>query len=399
MPTERLYYQDPFLDTFTARITDRRGVRVTLDRTAFYPEGGGQPSDRGDLNGIAVVDVQSDDSGEIWHIMESELAEDVDKVSGRIDAARRLDHMQQHHAQHLLSAVFADRWGYRTLSFHLGADSSTIDLDTTAISRAELEAAQRAVNAIVWRNLPIHARFVDRDELTAIPLRKPPTVTGPVRVVSVEGFDHSACGGTHPLATGTVGMIQLRGTERRGAATRVEFVAGVRALRDLESSRGALARIALAGNIGIGEVEETVGRWREELLAARKELAAANDSLRAFEAEGLLADWPEERGLKAVAMVFPNRPQQDVRALALELGRRGGLALFASVLGSQSTLIFVAPFDRTDFNCVELLTKTLAHFGGKGGGQRNLAQGSLRDYLSAGDAVRWAARRVAESTT
>lgn len=398
MPTERLYYQDPFLDTFTARITGRSGTGVTLDRTAFYPEGGGQPSDRGALNGIAVTDVQSDEAGEVWHTMALELADDVIEVRGQIDAARRLDHMQQHHAQHLLSAAFADRWGYHTLSFHLGADSSTIDLDAAAVSRGELEIAQQVVNEVVWRNLPIRARFVNRDELTAIPLRKPPTVTGPVRVVSVDGFDHSACGGTHPLATGTVGMIQVRGTERRGAATRVEFVAGMRALRDLDWSRGTLARIALAGNIGIAEVEETVGRWREELLAARKELTAAHESLRSFEADGLLADWPEEWGLKAVAMVFPNRPQQEVRALALELGRRGGMALFASVSGTQAALIFVAPFDRPDLNCVELLTKTLEHFGGKGGGQRNLAQGSLRDYLSAGDAVRWAARRITEST-
>ena len=217
MDTERLYFSDAYLTRFSARVIARaeRGGRpaVALDQSAFYPEGGGQPADAGTLGGVAVLDVQADD-GLVWHTLAAPL--DADVVQGQVDWARRFDHMQQHHGQHLLSAAFEQLFGLKTVSFHLGAAAATIDLAATALAAEQAAAAEDLTNQVIWEDRPVLARFVTPEELARLPLRKPPQVRGAVRVVSVPDFDHSACGGTHPRATGGVGLAHLRRWERRG---------------------------------------------------------------------------------------------------------------------------------------------------------------------------------------
>src|SRR3954451_23614472 len=273
MTTERLSFADPYLTRFRARVIAReqRGQRpaVALDQSAFYPEGGGQPADTGTLNGIAVLDVQVED-GVIWHMLKQPLESDT--VQGAIDWRRRFDHMQQHHGQHLLSAAFERLYGLRTVSFHLGAAASTIDLAATELMPTQATAAEDLTNQVIWEDRPILARFVTAEELAQLPLRKPPTVAGPVRIVSVPDFDHSACGGTHPRATGGVGMLHLRRWERRGDVIRIEFVCGGRALRDLRWKNAALGRLAGALGVGPEEVEAAVLRVRENEERARKRL-------------------------------------------------------------------------------------------------------------------------------
>src|SRR5436190_18700887 len=224
MTTERLYFADPYLTRFSARVVAReqRNQRpaVALDQSAFYPEGGGQPADAGTLGGAAVLDVQIED-GVIWHMLDQAL--DADTVQGAINWERRFDHMQQHHGQHLLSAAFERLYGLRTVSFHLGSAASTIDLAATELTPTQAAAAEELTNQVIWEDRPILARFVSAEERAQLPLRKPPSVAGPVRVVSVPDFDHSACGGTHPRATGGVGLLDLRRWERRGDVMRVEF--------------------------------------------------------------------------------------------------------------------------------------------------------------------------------
>ncbi|MEP7190424.1 MAG: alanyl-tRNA editing protein, partial [Roseiflexaceae bacterium] len=210
MTTERLYFTDPYLTNFSARIVAReqreQHPAIALDQSAFYPQGGGQPADTGTLGGAVVLDVQVEDDV-IWHTLDQELAADL--VQGAIDWERRFDHMQQHHGQHLLSAAFERLAGLRTVSFHLGAASSTIDLAANDLTPAQASAAEDLTNQVIWEDRPVLARFVTADELAQLSLRKPPSVAGPVRIVSVPDFDHSACGGTHPRATGGVGMLHL----------------------------------------------------------------------------------------------------------------------------------------------------------------------------------------------
>lgn len=395
MATHRLYYDDPTLARFAAHVVARDGNRVALDRSAFYPEGGGQPADHGTMSGVPVTDVQVDEAGTVWHTLAGPL--DTDEVMGVLDWPRRLDHLQQHHGQHLLSAAFEELFGLRTVSFHLGPESSTIDLATAAVTGGQAEAVEARVNQVIWENRPVHARFVSHEELNSIPLRKPPAVTGTIRVVSVPDFDHSACGGTHPRATGTVGLLQVRRIERRSGETRVEFVCGGRALRDLRRKDRVVTRLAGEASVGLDELEDAIARLRAEYSETRTRLAGAVSRLHEFEADNLIQELGERTGESVVvATAFDDREVEEVKALARELARRGGHAVFAARIGGRATLVFVASIHPGHFDAGKLLKETLAQFGGKGGGQAAMAQGALADPAQAGPAVAWAAARVVE---
>jgi len=395
MATHRLYYDDATLARFTAQVVGRDGKRVALDRSAFYPEGGGQPADHGTLNGVPVTDVQVDGAGTVWHTLAGPL--DTDEVVAAVDWPRRLDHMQQHHGQHLLSAAFEELSGLKTVSFHLGPESSTIDLDTAAVTEGQAEAAEARVNEVIWEDRPVHARFVSAEELATIPLRKPPAVTGTIRVVSVPDFDHSACGGTHPSATGTVGLLQIRRLERRGAETRVEFVCGGRALRDLRRKDQIVSRLATAASVGLDELEEATARLRTEHAATRKQLAEVQRRLHVFEADHLMEELGKRVGESGlVATVFDDRAVDEIQALARELSGRGGHAVFATRIGGRATLIIAHSHWPTEFDAGKLLKETLAKFGGRGGGQEKMAQGALTDPANAEAAMRWAAACIVE---
>lgn len=395
MATHRLYYDDPTLARFAAHVVARDGSRVALDRSAFYPEGGGQPADHGTLAGVPVTDVQVDEAGTVWHTLAGPL--DTDEVMGVLDWPRRLDHMQQHHGQHLLSAAFEELFGLKTVSFHLGPEGSTIDLATAAVTEGQADAAEARVNQVIWENRPVHARFVSPEELATIPLRKPPAVSGTIRVVSVPDFDHSACGGTHPRATGTVGLLQIRRIERRGGETRVEFVCGGRALRDLRRKDRIVTRLAGEASVGLDELEDAIARLRAEHATTRKQLADVRSRLHEFEADYLMEEMGARIGESVVvATVFDDREVEEVKALARTLASRGGHALFAARIAGRATLIFVASVHPSGFDAGKLLKETLAQFGGKGGGQPGMAQGALADPGQAEAAVRWVAEQVVE---
>jgi alanyl-tRNA synthetase len=400
LPTERLYFADPYLTAFQARVVARaeRGGRpaVALDRSAFYPEGGGQPHDVGTIDGVDVVDVQVDDDGVVWHTLAAPseaLAEDA-SAEGRVDWARRLDHMQQHHGQHLLSAAFEQLFGLHTVSFHLGPESATIDLAGREVSDVQLADAEALTNRVIWENRPVHARFVTPEELATIPLRKAPTVEGAIRVVSVPDFDHSACGGTHPGATGAVGVLHVRRRERRGEDTRVEFVAGGRALRDLARKHDILQRVAASLTVGLDEVEEKVRRLRESEDAARRAIADAATRLAAYEAAERLAAAPAlASGARVVRLVLDDRTMDDARALARAIAERGGIAVLGVRAAKPQLLFARGPDAGVDVGA--LLRATATEFGGRGGGQPAMAQGGIADASRLEEAVAWAERQIA----
>ncbi|MCB0237249.1 MAG: alanyl-tRNA editing protein, partial [Anaerolineae bacterium] len=229
--TERLYYQDSYISSFEATLlswSDFDGRQtVALDRTAFYPTGGGQPCDTGTLNGVPVVDVR--DGGDlIWHVLAGPLPLDDAIVRGEIDWSRRWDHMQNHSGQHILSQSFIETHDALTVAWHLSDTSLTIDLNRIGLSDEALADAERLANLVVQRNLPITARIVSEDELPALALRKQPAIDGPLRLVEIGDFDRVACSGTHVAATAQVGLIKLLRAERRGQETRIHFVCGGR---------------------------------------------------------------------------------------------------------------------------------------------------------------------------
>lgn len=391
--TERLYFFDSYVTTFTATVVARdvRGGHpaVSLDRSAFYPEGGGQPADRGTLGGIPVLDVESDDAGTVWHTLAAPL--DADAVTGIVDWTRRFDLMQQHHGQHLLSAAFEELHQLRTVAFHLSADYATIDL-AGDVSEAALRAAEERTNQVVWEDRRVHARFVTPDELATIPLRKPPTVTGDIRIVSVEGFDHSACGGTHPRTTGAVGIVFVRRRERRGAETRVEFVCGGRALRELRENGALVSRLAGGFSVGAHELEDVIAKLREREDAARKRLASTMGSLLSHEARRLIERAEGTDGVALVRVVRDDLSLDEARVLVRELTQGGAVAV-VGVAGEKSQLVVARPEGST-LDCGALVRGVLQEFGGRGGGQPALAQGGVPDAARLHEAVERAAELV-----
>jgi alanyl-tRNA synthetase len=231
--TTRIYFTDALANEFDATVVsstaDGDRFVVVLDRTAFYPTSGGQPFDTGTIGGVRVLDVDDTDADEIRHFVDAPLAVGAD-VHGRIDWPRRLDHMQQHTGQHVLSAAFDRLFRVRTTSFHLGTDVSTIDL-AREVTPAEIAQAQLEANRVIWDGRPVTVRFVSEEEAAKLPLRKEPVKTGLLRIVEVTDFDISACGGTHVPHTGMIGAIVATGWERFKGATRLSFACGGRALR------------------------------------------------------------------------------------------------------------------------------------------------------------------------
>ena len=274
--TERLYWQDPYLRQFTATIVERTAHHgrpaLVLDRTAFYPTGGGQPHDRGTLNEVPVVEViEREADGAILHILERPL--EAHEVVGRIDWERRFDHMQQHTGQHILSQAFLRQAGAQTVSFHLGEEIVTIDLDRTGFSEADIEAVEELANQVVLENREVRVRFLDAETAVALGLRRPPDRRGTLRVVEIEAFDRSACGGTHVRRTGEVGPIKIVKWERRGGETRVFFLCGWRALRDHRHKHRLLRDLSAALSVGAEGLPEAVAALQRDLKEARKALA------------------------------------------------------------------------------------------------------------------------------
>src|SRR5262249_44364733 len=214
-------------------------THVFLDRTAFYPTSGGQPFNTGTLGGLRVVDVVDEDGGRIAHVLERGGLSEGQTVTGVIDWPRRFDHMQQHTGQHVLSAAFSRLFDARTVSFHLGDEVSTIDL-AKEMKPDQIEAAEVEANRVVWEDRPVAIRFASKDEAAAMPLRKESLRDGTLRLIDVEDFDLSACGGTHVARTGAIGVIAVAGSERFKGGQRLAFLCGGRALRRFGAMRDVL---------------------------------------------------------------------------------------------------------------------------------------------------------------
>lgn len=375
--TSRLYYTDAYLSAFDARITELAddGRRVYLDQSAFYPTSGGQPFDLGSLGGAPIADVIDEDD-RIAHILAAPIEGHSvgDTVRGEVDWRRRFDHMQQHTGQHLLSAVFAGLFGYETVSVHFGADRSSLDLDVGAIDAGRIREAERRANEIVWENRPVRVTF--EDSATATGLRKPAPREGTLRIVTIEALDRSACGGTHVRATGEIGAITLRGTERVRKQTRVEFLCGARVIRQARADFEALSAIALSVKASIAEAPALVASQGEQLrdaMAARKRLEG---ELAVYEARALYdATTPNDAGVRVAVVRRDSGSLEEVRPLALAFAALPRAVLVALVTSPATVL--VAASDDAGLDAGAALKAALSAAGGRGGGSPRLAQGTV----------------------
>lgn len=422
--TERLYYHDSRLLEFDARVIDLSqrddgAIAVVLDRTAFYPTGGGQPNDTGSLGEARVIDcIDAEDDG-VLHVIQGPAPEVGDSVHGKVDWLRRLDHMQQHTGQHILSAAFVRLFHAPTRSFRVLEHECEIDVALDDPTDEKIEAAVDLANQIVWEARPIQVQHVNSEESASLPLRKEPAREGELRLIQIEDFDLTPCGGTHAKSTGEVGILALRSWERAKGLTRIQFMAGVRVLSDYRKAKNTATGVAELFSAGredspalvaklIDENKQLSRRVREldeiacrveagELLAAL-DRAAVKDSSRGLSAQ---RDTPgtgpenssDPEGVKAqakprlIAKAFDNRSADSLKHLALALiAHPNVVALLGSRDGDTGRLVFARSADASgDMN--SLMRKACEIIEGRGGGKPEMAQGGGKNAAAIDKAI------------
>jgi alanyl-tRNA synthetase len=389
--TDRLYYHDSFLYDFDAEvhsILETPRPALILDRTAFYPTSGGQIHDTGWLsleNSAArlrvteVADAQDED-GQVIHYLEAPI-KDVQpgtRVHGTIDAARRRDHMQQHSAQHVLSAAVIQLFNMPTVSFHMADDYCSIDLNTPSLTTQQIESAERRANEIVLENRPVDIRFVTRDEATSLGLRKlPPAERDQLRLIHIRDFDLTACGGTHVAHTGQIAGLLLRKSEKVRQGYRVEFVAGQRAVSTARRDFSTLTETAALFSSHICDVPQQARKALDEIKSLRKQTEQSQDDLAAAQAATLLAETPEIHGRKLIVRTLVVRDLNFLKLLAQKLTRQSSTAIALLASDSPQPALVFAQSAGQLHDMAALLKQTVAPLGGRGGGSKDLAQGGL----------------------
>jgi alanyl-tRNA synthetase len=424
MPAERLYYADSALTQFTATVTDIRersrtgGAslwQVALDRSAFYPTSGGQPHDTGTLTATApsgarleapILDVDEDEHDEVWHLTPKPLLAGT-QIEGCIDWARRLDHMQQHSGQHLLSALFYQELRALTVSFHLGDAISTIDLNIESLDPAQLVHIEQLANRIVAEARPMAHRSVTAEDaellLAAGTVRKLPPRSGDIRLVVIPGetaagaiagktaagaiaeeiapvnhLDVNACGGTHVGSTSQIGAVLLRGTERIRQSIRVSFLCGNRAIAAARADDSLLSQLGREFSVGRADLPAALARMKAEAKAGAKERQALREDLANYHAARLIVEDPPQNDLRIVRRIFPDRDAEYIKLLASRVARAAPhtIALLASTQQQQApATVVVACSQEFGRDAGEILRTALAAFSGRGGGSATLAQG------------------------
>ena len=375
--TDRLYYHDSYLKEFRARVVDASPdrLRVYLDKTAFYPTSGGQPFDTGKLGNVLVADVEDEDS-RIAHLLSAPL-EDID-VTGAIDWQRRFDHMQQHTGQHLLSAVLVELFDAATVSFHLGSESSSIDISRT-LEPAQIRSAERRANEIVFENRPVQVTFQHSTE--NLDLRKPTEREGEIRIVSIQDLDRSACGGTHVRGTGEIGPILIRKLDRIRGNQRIEFVCGTRAVQRARADYEALSAIARTFSAQLDETPALVTAQVEKLQESDKTRRRLSSELAQARGRELYAATPPgSDGLRKILRRVESI-SDDLRTEAQSF-TAGEKSAFL-VLASDPPSILLASSKDSGVNAGQVLKAAVTESGGRGGGSPTMAQGSVpsKDFL------------------
>jgi alanyl-tRNA synthetase len=376
--TTKLYYKDPYIQTFSASITKQEQNYVVLSETAFYPTSGGQPHDSGILNGIQVTNVEIID-GEIRHYLATSLPPNTKYVEGAIDWIRRFDHMQQHAGQHILSAAFDNSLGFKTVSFHLGKDSSTIDLDISDISEQQLTEVEAHANKIILENRPIETKWVTEEELTQYNLRKPTKVKEDIRLVIIPDFDYNACGGTHPKTTGQVGLIKILQMEKQKRNIRVEFICGERVITHLQRKHTIITNLISSLSSPEEKLEDAVHVLLNKDKMQEKHITNLSGQILQYEAKDLIRD---AEGT-IITSTFENRSIQELQKLAKLITTQSIESVCILVSENEGRKqIVAARGSSVDQNMKELVEHILPLIQGKGGGNASIAQGGGESLIS-----------------
>lgn len=403
--TKRLYYTDTFLHEFEGTVTDViNGDKpaIKLDQTAFYPTSGGQVFDQGTVRGesgeVRVEQVEETENGEIVHYINPADVTNIRpgmKVRGTIDTFRRRDHMQQHSGQHVLSAAFERLYKMPTVSFHMGTETSTIDLATAAINDEQLKRAEALANQVVFENRPVGIRFVSLEEAKQLGLRKLPDVgKDELRLIDITDFDLCACGGTHVQSTAQIGMILVRKSEKAKQGFRIEFVCGDRALRIARKDFETLTQAAMLYSAGLYEVPQNIKKSLEEIKSAQKQQHKLLEELAELSAEKLFVVSESNRKCKLVKQVFGDRDLAFVKLLAQKLSKHAGVVALLGTTQGQSALVFARSAD-VELDVSALMKEVMTAVGGRGGGSKDLAQGGVPDAAKIPELLEQVARKIA----
>lgn len=368
--TEKIYYTSPYTKEWETRIKDsfikENQHFVILEETAFYPTGGGQPNDTGTINRIKVLDVFTNESGEIVHKIEKlpETSEALCKLNWK----RRFDHMQHHSGQHLLSAVCYSLFDAKTVSFHLGQDYVTIDLEIPELSLKQMNNIEQKVNEEIYKNRNIHNYFVTIEELEELPILKMPKVKENVRIVEIEGIEYNPCGGTHVAITGEIGIIKLFKAEKQKGTIRLYFKCGSRALQEVNENQQILAMVSAKFNTGRREVIDRLEKWEEEKKNLELELAKVKEENNSYLAKELLLHKEED----FLSYVFEDKRLDELKELAIKMAHEHNMfILFVSSKENKAVLVHNG---KKTTSCGKFLKDHLKSFNGRGGGNDKSAQ-------------------------
>ncbi|PES97523.1 alanyl-tRNA editing protein [Bacillus cereus] len=382
---QKLYYTDAYKKDFTTKVIkqdyDKDGnLYVVLNETAFYPTGGGQPHDTGTLNGIALFGVEEVDE-EIRHFIAEQLH--TEEVEGKINWERRFDHMQQHTAQHILSAAFWDHFNIPTIGFHLGKETVTIDLETESLHAETVEKAVQIANKIVFENHPILIKWMNLEEAKTLPLRKEPTLTENIRVVIIENFDYNGCGGTHPRHTGEVGPIQVLSWERNKGGIRLTFIAGWRTLKLMGQQQQIMKDISKQLNSSETDIPAKVAQLLTSQKENEKAIQTMTEQLLFAEANELLQQPTEIHAGTLISKVFTTRSMQEIAKLSAIITEQQEHTITYFVIENEDKLQCILACGKTvtlDMNA--LLKDALPAIEGKGGGNKKSARGGGKAIMS-----------------
>ena len=374
------YYEDAMMKEFTAQVVktgkDETGNFIVLNNTAFYPTGGGQPHDTGWINELEIIDVEKIDE-EIRHYTAADVSNISGEISGKLHWSRRFDHMQQHAGQHILTAAFVELFDMATVSFHLGTELVTIDLNVGEVSEDQLAAVEKRANEIILENRPIETKWVTKEELAQYNLRKDVKVDEDIRLVIIPDYDYNGCGGTHPTSTGQVGLLKILATEKIKKQIRIHFVCGNRVLQQLAMRKQVLSDVARQLSAPEEEAADALRKFAKTAKQTEKSLTEAQDALLEFEAKELANE-------AVAAATFENRSIQSLQKLARFITQQNGEAIALLVADNEDKLQFVAARGSEQTKSMkDISAAALPLINGKGGGNDALVQGGGEKTISA----------------
>ena len=380
--TKKLYFDDPYRVDFKSKvlkhIKSHDNPAVILEQTCFYPESGGQLSDKGTINGIDVTKVLEED-GCIIHFLEREAA--GDEIRGNIDWETRFDHMQQHAGQHILSQSFYELTRAETVSFHMGHTSSTVEIDIREITEHEVTKIEQLANAIIFQNKEIKSYFVTENRIAEVPLRGVPKKSGRIRVIEVSGFDYSACGGTHPKSTGEIGLVKILKQERIRNNVRFEFVCGNRALQDYIAKNKIITQVATRFSVNEQEVPRAVEKLFTDYQTHKKLHKKLQQKLSRAEARDII----REAKNKLIHQIFADKTREELKFLASNIVETPGVVVVLGLNKDRKVHVVLARSEDCEVDLRKLVPIVAEMINGKGGGRPSLVEiaGNIPENLEA----------------